>query len=99
MSFFPLIDDNKQLEEIDKWIAARIWLAMRKRSNILKRSSLDTPDPHNLSKNKLINYIHKSPVQDLRIPSVQKIANVINQGVSNHGFEVVSNRIPLYIYS
>ena len=102
MSFFPLIDDNKQLEEIDKWIAARIWLAMRKRSNILKRSSLNTPAPHDLSKDELINYSHElqsGQKQDLRIPSVQRIANVISRGVSSHGFEVVSNKIPLYMYS
>lgn len=103
MSFFPLIDDNEQLEAIDKWIAARIWLAMRKRFKILKRSSLNTPDPHSLSKNELINYSYKSPsgqeVQDLRIPSIQRIVNVISRGVSNHGFEVVSDKIPLYMYS
>ncbi len=103
MSFFPLINDERGLRELDEWIAARIWLAMRKRARILRAAGLALPLPHTLQKAKLIGFTSRSSrsgdVVDLRMPSVRKIAKVIRLAVSTHGLGVVSGRAPLYLYA
>lgn len=103
MSFFPLVVDEAGLRELDEWIAARIWLALRKRAGLLRAASLPLPLPHTLSKAQLIGFTSKSSrsgdVVDLRMPSVRKIAKVIRLAVSTHGLGVVSGRAPLYLYA
>lgn len=103
MSFFPLIVDEAGLRELDEWIAARIWLALRKRARLLRAAALPLPLPHTLSKAQLIGFTSKSArsgdVVDLRMPSVRKIAKAIRLAVSTHGLGVVSGRAPLYLYA
>lgn len=103
MSFFPLIDDEGSLRELDEWIAARIWLALRKRARLLRAAGLNTPHPHALQKAQLVSFTSTSSrtgdLVDLRVPSVRKIARVIRLAVSTHGLGVVTGRAPLYLYS
>ncbi len=102
MSFFPLVDSEDDLRELDEWIASRIWLAMRKRTDLLQSARLKTPPPHSLTKAKLIGFRSQSSrtgdLVDLRMPSVRKIANAIRIAVSTHGLGVVSGLAPLYLY-
>ncbi len=103
MSFFPLINDENGLRELDEWIAAQIWLAMRKRAQLLRAAGLALPLPHTLHKDQLIGFTSRSArtgdVVDLRMPSVRKIAKVIRLAVSTHWLGVVSGRAPLYLYA
>lgn len=103
MSFFPLINDENSLRELDEWIAARIWLALRKRASLLDSLGLPTPRPHKLDKAELINLTVASRSTgdeiDLRMPSVSKVARAIRLAVSTHGLGVVSKRAPLYLYT
>lgn len=103
MSFFPLLNDDKQLQKLDEWLAARIWLAMRKRTRLLRFNGLPTPMPHGLPKAELIGFVTHSARTgseiDLRIPSVRKMSKVIRLAVSTHGLGVVSGQSPLYLYS
>jgi len=103
MSFFPLINDERGLRELDEWIAAQIWLVMRKRSRLLQSAGLSCPLPHWLEKAQLIGFSSRSlrtgDMVDLRMPSVRKIAKVIRLAVSTHGIGVVSGRAPLYLYA
>lgn len=103
MSFFPLIDDEGSLRELDEWIAARIWLALRKRARLLRAAGLIPPPPHALQKAQLVSFTSRSSrtgdLVDLRMPSVRKIARAIRLAVSTHGLGVVTGRAPLYLYS
>ncbi|WP_278315035.1 reverse transcriptase domain-containing protein [Lolliginicoccus levis] len=102
MSFFPLMDDDDSLRELDEWIAARLWLAMRKRARLLRATGLAVPLPHAIPKHQLIGFTSKSSrtgdTVDLRMPSLRKIARVIRLAVSTHGLGVVSGQAPLYLY-
>lgn len=102
MSFFPLVDDEDGLRELDEWIASRVWLAMKKRARILRESGLAAPKPHDLPKSELIGFRSVSSRTgaqlDLRMPSVRKVAKAIRLAVSTHGLGVVSGRAPLYLY-
>src|SRR5690606_29154857 len=42
MSFFPLVDHADTLRELDEWLAASVWLAMRKRRTLLRALGLPT---------------------------------------------------------
>lgn len=102
MSFFPLLDDEKQLKDLDVWIATRIWLALRRRTQLLKSAALPVPLPHGLDRSELIGFKAVSSrtgdLIDLRMPSVQKIANLIRLAVSTHGLGVIAGATPLYLY-
>ncbi|GAA3754311.1 hypothetical protein GCM10022240_04050 [Microbacterium kribbense] len=102
MSFFPLVNGEAQLRELDEWIAAHIWLGLRKRAHLLKAGGLATPLPHGLEKAQLLGFTATSSrtgdLIDLRVPSVRKIARVIQTAVMTHGLGVVSGRPPLYLY-
>lgn len=102
MSFFPLIDDEGSLRELDEWIAARIWLALRKRARLLRAAGITPSLPHALQKAQLISFTSRSSrtgdLVDLRMPSVRKIAKAIRLAVSTHGLGTVTGRAPLYLY-
>lgn len=103
MAFFPLVDDDQMLQELDQWISTRIWLALRKRNMLLAHSRTATlPLPHGLDKRTLLTLKVKSGRTgddvDLRVPSVRQMASVLRLAVATHGFGVVSGRAPLYLY-
>jgi RNA-directed DNA polymerase len=102
MSFYPLVDDDKQLRALDEWILNRVWLAMRKRARLLRAAGLPVPTPHGLSRFKLSQFRTKSrstgrPV-DLRLPTLEAMAGVIRAAVTRHGLGVVTRHPNLYAY-
>jgi RNA-directed DNA polymerase len=102
MSFFPLVDDDEQLLEIDKWIAAQTWLALRKRAALLAPRIGLVPTPWGVDRRTLIGLKTKSrrtgAVLDLRIPSVRRIASVIRLTVATRGLGVAARGSGLYLY-
>ena len=95
MSFFPLIDDNEQLETLDGWLVSTTWMALQKRSELLARCGhVNLPDPHGLSCNELAGFIRKSHTTggslDLRLPSFRRIAEVIRRAANQYGTGIVS---------
>ncbi|MCW2501716.1 MAG: RNA-directed polymerase, partial [Frankiales bacterium] len=53
---FPLINDRQQLAELDEWIAAQAWLALRRRAQILGPIWPATPEPWGRTRAKLIRF-------------------------------------------
>lgn len=102
MSFFPLVNDDSQLLEIDNWIAARTWLGIRKRSRLLSRQGIHTVPPAGLGIGSLGLFQSRSrttgDVVDLRLPSLRRAANVVRRAISQHGLQIFSDSSPLYIY-
>jgi hypothetical protein len=94
MSFFPLVDHADALRELDEWLAASVWLAMRKRQALLRAAGLPTPKPHGETKLSLVGWRSRSAstgdLVDLRLPSFQRVAGVINAAVTRYGLGVVS---------
>jgi hypothetical protein len=90
MSFFPLLDDQRQLEELDTWLVSVTCMAMKKRARLLHRLGYATlPDPHGLPCESLASYVRKSETTggtlDLRLPSFRRIASVIRQAATQYG--------------
>ena len=94
MSFFPLITDEDQLRELDRWLAWRTWLALRKRRRLLASAGLPAPAPHGLYLEDLVSYTRRSVTTggtlDLRLPSFRRMAKMIRSAAREHGAAVVS---------
>lgn len=102
MSFFPLVDDDAQLRELDQWIATQTWLAVRRRAALLRKAVAASPLPWGLDRPSLIGLRATSrktgePL-DLRLPSVRRIASVIRLSVATRGLGVASRGGRLYLY-
>lgn len=102
MAFFPLITDDSQLQQLDIWLMKTIWLSLRKREKLLKAKGISAVQPHGATKDELANLRIESSTThrevDLRIPSFQRIAHVIRQGVNKFGFEILPGSSSLYLY-
>jgi RNA-directed DNA polymerase len=102
MSFFPLVDHDKDLIELDVWIATQTWLALKKRAQLLSTRVARVPRTWDLNRSQLIQLKVVSGTTgdeiDLRLPSLRRIAGVIRLAVSTHGFESVSDGSRLYLY-
>lgn len=94
MSAYPLLDDLEALGDLDEWILDRLWLAVRKRGQLLSSAGAAVlPLPHGLARPALRNLSSKSATSgqkiDLAIPSVRRIASVIADAASRYGPAVV----------
>lgn len=102
MSFFPLVDDDDVLSELDRWIAAQTWLAVRKRAQLLGGSVILRPQVWGLTRDQLIGFQTTSTrtgaTIDLRLPSLRRVAAVVRRGVMTYGLRVVGGGAGLYIY-
>lgn len=91
MSAYPLIDDTDALREIDSWLATQLWLAVRRRSQLLGSSGLagPLPPPHGLERRALLRLSTTSASSgqqiDLTVPSFRRIAHVITNAARLHG--------------
>lgn len=101
MSFFPLLDDDAQLAELDSWLASQTWLAMRKRARLLREDGYQLPPPHDLDRDSLVRYQSRSSggsKLDLRLPSFYRIISVIRSAVVTYGLNIASGGSSLYLY-
>lgn len=99
MSAYPLVDDLKDLEALDNWILDRLWLAVRKRGRLLNAAGLtDLPAPHGLERSELRNlWVESSRTGErikLAVPSVKRIAQVINDAALRYGPATVGQPDP-----
>jgi hypothetical protein len=91
MSFFPLVEDQKQLKELDAWLVCSTCMTMKKRASLLNDLGYTKlPDPHGFKNcQKLARYVRQSRTTggslDLRIPSFQRIASVIRMATTQYG--------------
>jgi len=99
MSAYPLIDDTDDLKALDSWLASQLWLALRRRSQLLTASRrVVLPPPHGLSRTDLLSLstlgLTTGDSIDLRVPSVRRIANIITRAAALYGPSVVGRADP-----
>lgn len=98
MSFYPLINDINQLQELDRWLVSTIMNTLRLRRKLLSLhvSSFDRNQfPFTADKDTLLergkNIIIKGKKGLLEIPSFLRIHNAMKIGLVNEGIERVMN--------
>jgi RNA-directed DNA polymerase len=94
LSYFPLVNDQEQLKQIDGWLASTLHLALRKRAKLLSKYDIrEPPHPHHIPKNLLIGAWGKTSSGDdvdLRIPSVARFMSVLSRAATAFGANAVS---------
>lgn len=91
LSYYPLVDAFDSLSALDGWLAAQVWLAMRKRARLLAALGAPSPlpPPHGLSREDTLAFMYKSRstggILDLRLPSAHRMARLVRMAASIHG--------------
>ena len=96
MSFYPLINNEDQLKELDGWLVTAIFKAIRIRSKLLKRwrFNRDHNFPFNVAREDLPDFFKRHRINGkklLQIPSFFTIYRALKKGVSDVGVEGVMN--------
>lgn len=96
MSFYPLINNERQLKGLDGWLVTAIYKAVTKRSKLLKswNYNRDHSFPFNVARNKMATEFRSQRIYGkrlLKIPSFYFIYQAQSKGVSEIGLEGVIN--------
>lgn len=97
MSFYPLINDEEQLKELDGWLLSTIYQSLRLRARLLNRHGIVITQqfPFNLSQEELLveckRRRYKNKLGIIRIPSFTRIYTAIQKGIENDGIEDTMN--------
>lgn len=97
MSFFPVVDNDELLRNLDTWLATTIYLALLRRAKLLKALGVSTlPDPHSRGRAELVDL--RISGMDLRIPSFLRMSKLLRSAVTTHGANAVANPRSAYYY-
>lgn len=97
----PLVNDTEQLRRLDAWLSTQVWLALRKRTQLLGGSVTRTPAPWGYTQAQLATFMTKStqgrrlPV-DGRLPSAVRMSELVRRAVRAHGTRVATHTSSLY---
>jgi hypothetical protein len=101
MAFFPLVNDDAQLKDLDGWICRHTHLALRRRAKLLSNCISSLPSPHGLPLNEIRTLKHVSQTTretvDLRLPSVLRISQLIRAAADRFGAARIG-RAPSFDY-
>jgi hypothetical protein len=97
----PLVNNTDQLRELDAWLSTQVWLALRKRANLLRSSVSPTPAPWGYSQARLATFMTRSTrgrhlVVDGRLPSAVRMSELVRRAVRAHGTRVATHAGSLY---
>jgi len=105
MSFYPLLNDEDQLSELDGWLVATILHVSKLRGQILESKGYRVSGqfPFNLNKQNILEVCKKKRVKNrvglIQIPSFMRIYRAIQKGVESDGVEQTMNpKSNLYNY-
>ena len=105
MSFYPLITDENQMRELDKWLVSTIMNALNLRKKLFLSHSINfnyNQFPFNVNKTVLVNTCKTTKIYGkkglLEIPSFLRIFEAMQIGLKNEGIERVMNPKSSYYY-
>jgi hypothetical protein len=105
MSFYPLVDDEEQMIDLDRWLISTILNVIKKRRKILigNNPNFNTNQfPFNCNKDEFINYCKNEKIYQkkglMQIPSFRRIFKAIRFGITNEGIERIMNPDSLIYY-
>ncbi|WP_305926512.1 reverse transcriptase domain-containing protein [Bacillus mycoides] len=93
MNFYPLIDDEKQMEQLNKWLLSTILNVLKKRNRLLLRHGHNRSKqfPFNLTENTLLEECKKRNINGkkglIEIPSFMRIYRAIKEKLVTEGIE------------
>jgi hypothetical protein len=104
MSYYPLLDDEKQLRSLDGWLLTVIFKCLQLRAKLLLKWHFNVYSqfPFNVPKEMLVHECKKVLIAKkrlLQIPSFFRIYLAIQKGITNQGIEKTMNPDSGYHYS
>ena len=96
MSFYPLINNEAQLKNLDGWLVTSIYKAINIRGKLLKNwgYNRDQNFPFNVSRNNILSELEKQKIHGkklLKLPSFYFIYQALKKGLLDFGVEGVMN--------
>lgn len=95
MSFYPIVNDEVLLKELDGWLLNSVHRALRLRAKLFSAAGISPlPPPHGLSKSDLLKLGYRPrPGQfvDLRFPSIARVARLIRRASRTYGASAIAN--------
>jgi len=96
MSFYPLINSEHQIKQLDGWLHSILYRTIRIRRNLLKSWGYDRSHsfPFNVHRRNLLADFSKKDINGqnlLRIPSFFNIYTALRKGVAEYGVDWVMN--------
>ncbi|WP_062078809.1 reverse transcriptase domain-containing protein [Demequina globuliformis] len=101
MAFFPLVDDDDQLRELDGWLQHTLVIALKKRARLLGHEAGASAALASLTPDELITHVERSTsgsAVDTRVPSFVRMASAIRRGVQTYGLGSVPGSGSQYLY-
>ncbi|WNG49182.1 hypothetical protein F0U60_37505 [Archangium minus] len=82
MSFYPIVDDEEQLRQLDGWLVRTIHTSLQQRASLFQAAGVPaTALPHGNS----MEYLISSTIGKYRVPSFRKIAKVLRREALKYG--------------
>lgn len=100
---FPVVTDRADFRELDQWLRRRVWLALRRRSLLLRPllGRRRAPNLWDLPPSKLmrasVRSVSTRQLVDLTMPSASLMAEVVERSIQLHGPGVVRASTRLYL--
>ena len=95
MSFYPIVNDETLLKELDGWLLNSVYRALRLRAKLLRKAGIKIlPPPHGLPKTELLKLGYRPRpgiFVDLRFPSVARVARLIRRASRTYGASAIAN--------
>tara|TARA_R110000850_G_scaffold2760_9_gene12950 strand:- start:3051 stop:4550 length:1500 start_codon:yes stop_codon:yes gene_type:complete len=96
MSFYPLVNNEEQLKELDGWLLSVIYRALQKREKLLRSHGFNCSScfPFNVTKSQLLKDCSKIKIARkalLEIPSFLLVHRALKKGLMESGIERVMN--------
>jgi hypothetical protein len=96
MSFYPLVTDVAQLKQLDGWLVATIWRAIKLRASLLAKHGYTRhmDFPFSVPQSHLVKAFDKARVHGkplLQIPSFYLVQQAMQRGMREHGISYVMN--------
>lgn len=100
LSFYPLVDDDELLRELDGWLLHTVHAALRLRGRLFTAGGIGgLPTPHGLPPSGLLTLIGTSSTGsrlDLRLPSFARMARLVRKASRVYGANAIANPASLY---
>jgi hypothetical protein len=94
MSFYPVVNDEKLLKQVDGWLLNSVYRSLKLRGKLLTEMGFQQlPLPHGLSMAQLVTLRHitrEGKRIDLRFPSIARVARLIRRASRTYGASAIA---------
>jgi hypothetical protein len=102
MSFYPIVDDEPLLRELDGWMLASVVRAIKRRGKLWSTYFPGAlPSPHGKTPAQILQLRHNplsGPLEDLRFPSFLRMSKLLRRAAATYGAAAIANAKSIKYY-